>query len=514
MSPDKVVQILEDCENRFRVDRWRLTDFWVWPLFRVKLELSVLGGNRPSQNAPPTPTVSRVKRILGTFKEATRSLLVWVLSRRHSVRPSPYVLAFSVGPYTNVQGRSYDNNVGPLAEWLKNMGVDTEVLTSNTSISQFALPTSCVAGQLRDLGSLGLVLAKLHRLMKWHLPDFEAAVQFLLDAEIPDWAVPSKEWLLVQAWKTNVVSRYFGSLIQKSPPIGIVPVSYYEDYGFAITLAGWRHKIPTVDLTHGVQGPAHGAYTRWPQVPASMCNLRPNGFLCWTEADASLINAWAGASIADSLGSPILTAWKESLSDSAAPLAPCLLQEGKPTVLVALWPLRAGPDEHLELVLNLVQSVPQVNWWFRLHPSQVNSPAPFQILGARGIDSAAVRAASQAPLPSLLLSAQGLVTRFSSTVLEALIVDLPCIVLGSSGRSLFSHYVTPSARIVFTEEFEAAEAVVRDLSRRSTADSFVPVSVVSRQTILHKHFFALMGTTQQHRHPSSFPTAEPDSCRS
>jgi len=482
-----VIRALQECEQRFRVTEWTLQDFWVWPLYRIKVELAMLGGQTGTSSADPERTrFQRVSQAAQTLTGSVRAAAHLLAARLAEPFSSPsYVLGLSTGPYTQFGKLKFDNNLGPVAEWLEELRVSTQVLTWSESTDEHVLSTQKIGHILRDLGCLAVVLAKLHRVPSW--PDFERVLDYLESAGISRAALPSVQWLHQQAWRTQVTSWYYGELMRRHLPVGTILVSYYDDYCFGLTLASWRRKVPAVDLTHGLQGNAHGAYCAWRLPSDKVCSLLPQSYLCWTECDADLINHWYGAERADSVGSPLLTAWQESPRVGKLELE--LPDRGdRPNVLVTLWPLQSGEESYFQLILSLAQNTPQLNWWFRLHPRQIKDEKVFQWLEPAQIDRKVVRTVSHAPLPAILQASDILITRYSATVLEAKLLGLPAIVIDRSAPNLFAHYMTADTPIYFADTFEAALARLNALSARQLSTGFAPISRERRREILKKHF--------------------------
>lgn len=219
-------------------------------------------------------------------------------------------------------------------------------------------------------------------------------------------------------------------------------VSFYDVAGYAYCLAAARAGVISIDVQHGMTGRYHMAYSRWPAAQAPW-RLLPRWFWTWTNADAAMIEAWAGPDSHRAVcgGHPYLDAWRDgSLSlDAAMTRSLQALRErtGERTpVLVTLQP-NLVHEQALAPLLWAMARCKNAFWWLRLHPMGLNDRAALEaLLASKGIDGFDIETATVLPLPVVLGHARMHATHSSSAFIEAAALGMPSIVWSAYGAEL------------------------------------------------------------------------------
>src|SRR6202012_5781508 len=88
--------------------------------------------------------------------------------------------------------------------------------------------------------------------------------------------------------------RRFQMILARVQPRMVFMVRYYNELGYALSLACRRQGILSVEVQHGGQGGQHEAYNGFLTLPPDGYSIMPAVFWNWTQNDAVAINAWAG----------------------------------------------------------------------------------------------------------------------------------------------------------------------------------------------------------------------------
>jgi hypothetical protein len=219
-------------------------------------------------------------------------------------------------------------------------------------------------------------------------------------------------------------------------------VSFYDVAGYAYTLAAARAGIPSVDVQHGVTGQHHLAYAHWPAALMPW-RLLPQWFWTWTDADASVIEAWAsnGTHRAIHGGNPFMDAWREGVLEIDATQQWRLqaLREctgSRKPVLVTLQP-GLMHAEALEPLLTAMKQSKNTYWWLRLHPMSLGGrPQLEALLASLNISNFDIDSATAIPLPALLPKCALHATHSSSAFIEAAALNIPSVVWSRYGAEL------------------------------------------------------------------------------
>ncbi|MHC8396059.1 hypothetical protein ACYZT8_20825 [Pseudomonas sp. LB3P93] len=262
----------------------------------------------------------------------------------------------------------------------------------------------------------------------------------------------SAQW--VASKRTNIWLKILRA-VQPKLVIGIQPEP-------ALCRACRIMAIPVYDYQHGVIDKNDLWYGELLAKSAAPGDL-PHGFLCWDQASAKVLRAWApdkGATVTV-VGHP----WFQRFSNAQAedPFVetarqdhPRIFRDDKPVILVALqWGLHIHyyPEESFNKVMcNALESVikstsDKYNWLLRLHPVQLRGDegaACEEYLSAQFSGTAVEwHKASIMPLPLLLSQVDLHITDMSTVVIEASWFGIPSALLNpflNKGGSIESLY--------------------------------------------------------------------------
>ncbi len=261
---------------------------------------------------------------------------------------------------------------------------------------------------------------------------------------------------------------------------GVALFAFYGLIGHASAAACRDIGIPCIDIQHGVAGRGHESY-HWPNSPAGGYNTLPTHFLTWGEAERESItehsdtdgpqalmvgHAWRLAEQMLGLDpAPIafnksrFNSVKKSYGESAKRIKNHLStgSDAKRNIIVSLF-----SDQPVDWLRAVIEASPQ-EWRFhiRLHPGEAKREGAIAAREAAfaGLN-AEVAAATSATIPEIMPHMNAHLTKYSSTVLDALAYGVPSICFSQSASWFYPQDKYPSVTTVEDD----ADAIVAALS--------------------------------------------------
>ncbi|MEX1014119.1 MAG: hypothetical protein WDZ80_03080 [Candidatus Paceibacterota bacterium] len=238
----------------------------------------------------------------------------------------------------------------------------------------------------------------------------------------------------------DVDSSYFIYLIlfKRLNPEQIWVLWYYSYEVLGMLIAADKLSIPTIDLQHGGQGENHLAYNSWTKVPKEGYEALPNYFYTWDASSANHINTWALKNKKHSavvFGNPWVEGWKKNKfveSDYEWP---------ENIILYTLQPLNDPIEDFL--IDTVKKSDDNWNWWFRLHPRQIDDENLIsdRLKRCNLLDRVNIQDATYLHLPEILLHTEVHITQFSGSAGEAYQFGIPTILINKIGVDYYKEYI-------------------------------------------------------------------------
>lgn len=226
-------------------------------------------------------------------------------------------------------------------------------------------------------------------------------------------------------------------LIRVRPEL-VLTYPWYGSVNMCLMRAANGLGIPAVDVQHGVQGPLHAAYRRWPSFAAGS-DLIPSDFWVWREADKMWLESWLPDSKRSTVTGVIWHGAREVATDLSPGVSTVLerLDEaskaGKQVILVTLQPF---PAEFMKWLKGVLAEAPSNDfvWAIRNHPGYRSGLR--EIADAlEGVPNVLpVEDVMIAPLASLLRRSHAHVTHYSSVVQEAALLGVPSFFTANSSE--------------------------------------------------------------------------------
>jgi hypothetical protein len=463
MKPSIYMDIINEIESQFPVDKWRVNDVLVWPIVRLDLAMKLHNSGAVSAAAPKKNNNSSVNKIKMIFQSWNRSFY-----RKKSLKADKVVFLSHSMMKSNVSGVWYDRLVDPIAENLKAFGIHSRILeySPNFNIKQPSYHESDnVQGTLENLR----FKAKFINLFKDNeveIEKFDKVNLFLgkynLKLKPLDSYVKYTNLIIILA------DFFKKELIKKNAALGVL-IYYYGPEGMAFNLACEQLGLPSIEVQHGVQGPMHRAYGRWSKVPEKGYALLPQYFWCWDQDSADAIENWSGKLDTHNAiigGNPWVDLWTKQDNVLANRLNQDLPEinpdNAEKVILVTLQTGREFPS----IILKAMNDSPSSwLWLIRLHPNMLEEkPKVKKKLSSLPANvKYEIDLSTELPLPYLLREIHVHVTEWSSTVKEAKEYNKKSVITHENGAEIFIEEIEEKVA-VYTESVTELISIIESAS--------------------------------------------------
>ena len=245
-------------------------------------------------------------------------------------------------------------------------------------------------------------------------------------------------------------------------PRALALICHYYPVGMGVVWACHEQGVRTLELQHGMNGDCHPGYTHWTAVPPEGYALLPDVFSTWGETSLGNIMRWwprnGHPHRAVIGGRPDLDvgAGLDAHAAAAAEVLTPLKARHRRTILVSLAAESIDP-----LFTDIIAKAPRDwLWLLRSHPRTLTEPVPgaspddiHAILSGRGFTNFETHITSRAFLSTVLAHADHLLTRQSSSWMEAFAFGVPTTFVNSQARTIYASLLQERrARYVDTVE--------------------------------------------------------------
>lgn len=450
MNTSQIMNLINELEDRYAVDRWSVAGIDLWPFLRIRLNFDLCYAYQQSMPSP-----GETVHALSVLKNTARFCAATVADLRKNRMPrgrSDVVLMSDGLSFSSVNGSWYEKFCDPLIERFRARGLSTLLLTPSHA---HRIPRHTPSVFIQPC--LDAIMIN-----RWLRTD-RAATSAGFASDYPEYsAYLESKRLLVTALPQQAVQRYaaiirdmahfFRKLLARTGArLGFV-VCYYSLEGMAFCLACRQLGIPSVDLQHGggLEDDLHVAYARWNKVPPIGYGLLPSFFWCWSTSDADMVKRWNGA--AASWHRPVVggNLWMNDWRSGAGLLVAeydtrmraLIGADGRRQMLVTLQ-FGLADERTLAPLLDVIRrSQREWRWWVRLHPVMLKERERIRRMLARhAIVECELDAASDLPLYALLRHMDLHFTHSSSTVFEAAEFGIPSIILSEYGSEFYPRQI-------------------------------------------------------------------------
>jgi hypothetical protein len=246
-------------------------------------------------------------------------------------------------------------------------------------------------------------------------------------------------------------------LFKKYKPGKVLSLCYYKNETLAMHYAANKLNIENIDVQHGAQGPLHVMYN-FSNAPLTGYNTVPNIFWCWDKASANTIHQWVDKQDYHKVmigGNPWIKFQLSNLKDEKL--------SDKKIVLYTLQ--EESLDPYILDAIKMTGS--KYEWWLRLHPRMLGGKENIQKqLREKGLtDFVEIDKATSLPLPVLLQNSSVHISKYSGSIIEAVQVNTPNIIIDKIGVDTYGDYVqSGDAKVVISGNAEELANMIDNIS--------------------------------------------------
>ncbi|MEX2269884.1 MAG: hypothetical protein WD690_00340 [Vicinamibacterales bacterium] len=473
------MNLLGELETRFPVHEWTVDSVRVWPIARMHLYYGFFEhqyfANRPARagliKLADLPRVGL--RIAKSAWRYVSSSVTDFRNTHHRNHPHDAVFLNYQTYMTPLNGRWYSRVCDPFVEQLSARGWSSFMLTGGY---EYATPRLTKSRFIQPHLVFHRLLGMIDRRRGEPSPllrELEAAAKVS--------GLFSASFVLLDpvarhARQIRAISRYFKRVLAEVRPKLVLVTCWYATESMACLLACSELGIPSVDIQHGSQE-FHVAYDRWTRVPPGGYELLPTCFWCWSEAEASVIRAWAGPL---SVHTPIVGAnlflerWVVGQDEVVRAYDRILtgLKEPSKGKVQILYTLNGSTKEEINTIVEIIEAVNksglESHFWIRLHPIALDQRGRVRrTLEQHGLRNVDVDNATTLPLYAILRHMDVHITEFSSVVIEAQALGVPSVT-GEQGVIWFPNQVATGWAVMARSIAEWVSGIRLQLDRRQT----------------------------------------------
>lgn len=496
---DRLYTAFNTSPERYPVHLWRHEKIDVWPIIKTQFMLRacnlfhadkrsvIISKEERSKSSDPmskgtidTDTdwgdltelpASPINDFASGFNRPSRTLPVPV---------ADFIMFGAAIGSNQIGGYEFQHLLDPLRASLEEEGVRTSLLLTDVAADAPQLRNSLIGGVF---GVRDQFNAMRTIYMGKNEVDFDGFVGFA------EWyseinAIWPIDQLMTRGILSSVVRQTLSCYLVLSDYFrmhrikGVATYAFYGLLGHASAAACRDLDIPFYDVQHGVAGAGHESYS-WPNLPPNGYNTLPTDFLCWGDYEANSISDSVVSELPRThvVGHP----WRlteQMFEQTEAPIGINLERFSRAreafqreelsaprsdvNILVSLY-----TDQPSEFIKQVIEQAPE-DWsfWIRLHPGEVKREGAIEKRSLEfPFDNVNISEASSVTLPELLKKTSVHLTKYSSTVLDALAFGVPSVCFSPSASW---YYPSDSYDAVICCE-QVAETVVSALAEAHRA---------------------------------------------
>lgn len=464
MKKKSISEKILEIERALDVTQFTFRSTPIWPVIRMSAYLSSKGS--ASVGGDRIPTIRRASFLFTGFIQWCK----WIVG---SVPKAETFCLTSSHYKVTENGQRHDRILEPFLDWMDHHNQSYAVAEFTNSYQyKDSLPYASRVLKMQPLilflsiwwrmtfrmggaSKINGEVKKLNALLKEH------EIRFQLNRSF-DW----KMYLLLKQ------SELFENFLSLTKAKRVLVVCYYDFKSLALTWAANRRGIPVMDLQHGVQGPRHLAYSKWPVINTYFL---PTHFWVWDDYSSHTIGEWKKD------GSHILLGCNRWFMDRVK-------EKTSEILLFTAQPL----DEPIpESLIDAIRSYKgNRQWYIRLHPYQLQQLPMFEKIfrDAGLLGKVNLKEASTAPLTELLSKTHLHMTFYSTVAVEASYYNVPTIFLDDRGEEVYGSSLPPDILFTVTPEVSLPEYLTKFETRHSTLDRSAVAAIMNRFEILKTYF--------------------------
>jgi hypothetical protein len=449
-DPVSVLAKLNTIEEIFPVNDWQINGFSIWPVIRTSLAYS------QNQNAntkkKKRSTGARAGKLAHYLKVVARLPFDYLRLKRH-LRTATRLFYGASSYRVKLEGKYINKFFDVAVGDFEQAGQTSVIFDAGIKHDANKYPHYHMLFSLPSLYMLYEISNKLKFSKPRYdvrLPGYDEFFDYLLK-ELPHTA-PLRKHFSKTAITQRAIALYerkefMKQLLRGASVKSAYFICYYSSQSYPIIAACNELGIATVDIQHGGLGAGHYSYDRWSRCPVDGYTLLPRYFWNWDANSAALINQWASATRfhkAFAIGNP----WTDAS--------------------VRVYHVPAGYKDYwlvgmTEITLDdfVVETIRHFGatrqWVLRMHPRQYHHrEALLTQLREKGIEAYVVlENPNEVPMPVTLRHCQGMISKSSGSIIEAVEMGLKPILLRSPIMNYYAHYIEDGKVTVLPEDTTA-----------------------------------------------------------
>jgi hypothetical protein len=462
----KLVKKLQEIEEKFPVDEWKLAGVHFWPLLKIKQFLDEFD----RQNHVKRANKSRPRNI---FYRKVRKLYAriraYYLVRTFKLRPARFIFSGAPSHRVSWQEHRFNRYFDPMIDYLEEMKVASYLFEYKR------LNEGPIYRQER-VYDLTLLTPYFKRQVNiehdWNqLKQDKSFIEFLEflcqnfggnEQQVKSTLKNSLAGVLT--WKDT-----FAFLFKRIKPDYALGLCYYSTAMFGMNLAAHEQGVVSIDMQHGTEGNLHPAYL-YSRLPKEGFNVLPRQFWAWDEGTLSGLRQWLPKGQYHSAvlsGNPWISLFQNSKPGDV------ILKSNLPLILYTLQPIQPVIDDYMLAVIKATRN--NYQWWLRLHPRQGKQDQDQldRLISEQGLSNVVeIEQATKVPLPILLNRASLHISKYSGAISEAALMGTPSLILEKIGMEAFADLIMQekAISIEFPDIEGVKEAIVRlmDAKKKTT----------------------------------------------
>lgn len=476
MKATKILDLLNEIEEKFQVDKWMVDGIHIWPIIRIDLMMNLHYESSPDLQTRINLLLKireGLKMLLGVPKYLTSFFFDYTKNSRIDSSAKAIFLGDGVSK-VYLKNVWYDKFCDPFIDYFKKKNIATFFMEP---LHKYIIPRYSFSMFIQPYLDYELIKSMFFSKkgdFDIKVINYDSFITFLRskNVRVP---LPSLERIKQIIIVIKAYSTFFKRVLAKlEPSLGFV-VGYYGPRGMAFNLACSQLGIQSVDIQHGVAGEFNAAYGRWNRVPKKGYNLLPSIFWSWSKTDAGAVNKWS-KKITDNHnkaivgGNMFLGLWKDQDGDFVKYYDKFIIQKkGEINILITLSSIENHNKTLLEKLLAIIKSSSfKWKWWIRAHPCELEEKENIKRwLTKNHILNYEIDQATDLPLYAIMRHMDIHITYVSATVFEADFFAIPSIIVGEDGVSYFLNQILAGIAIVANEPSKIKKAINAFLLRKN-----------------------------------------------
>lgn len=430
-----IIEKLNLWEQKYPVDKWMIEGIHLWPIIKKEFFFSLYkkGNSKDLQNKNHQSSI-----LIKILNKLFRKPKAWLILKQFKINEAKILFSGAPSHRVDWNGKRFNRYFDPLLDYLENMGEGSYLLEYSNVILENVYKSSRVINLKK---TLPFFVKKLNFKKAWGnlkcSPEFNCLLKELIEeTNLTESAL--KKTILKSVQNISNWANLYEYFLLKSKAKYILGLCYYNNEMFGMNLAAKKLNVVSIDMQHGGQGDYHFAY-HFNKIPTKGYNILPEKFWVWDNLSFDQIIKWNK----DENHLPIIggNPWIEFLTDDLK-VQKKFNDSFRPMILFTLQPLKPIIDDYFLEVISL--TCKKYSWWLRLHPRMAKEEVTglnlklveFKLKGFVNIEDA-----SNEPLPLLLKECRLHVSKYSGSIAEAALMQIPSLVIDEIGVKSFEDLI-------------------------------------------------------------------------